>query len=91
MHGNARLHCTHTGRARFRLGSSGASQPAKTRFDQDPLVFVIDHLGFDSVHKSVDSLTTNIQLGEFVQAGEDFETLSGDHTQVVPIPWHPMT
>ena len=28
----------------------------------------------------MDSLTTNIQLGEFVQGGEDFETLSGDHT-----------
>ena len=59
--------------------------------DQDPLVLVIDHPGFDSVHNFVDSLTTNIKLGEFVQAGEDFETLSGDHTQVVPIPWHPMT
>ena len=51
----------------------------------------IDQPGFDSVHNFVHSLTTSTQLSEFVQAGEGFSTLSGDHTQVVPIPWHPMT
>ena len=72
--------------------------------DQDPLVLVIDpHDAADPVHNSVDnpssyidqpgfdSLTTNTQLGDFAQAGEDFITLSSDHTQVGPIPLHPMT
>ena len=39
--------------------------------DQDPLVLVIDLPGTDdTVHNSVDSPSSNIQLGEFVQAGK---------------------
>ena len=65
-----------------------AADPVHNSVDNPSSYF--DQLGFDSVHSFVASLTTKTQLGEFVQAGEDFITLSGDHTQVGPIPWHHM-